>query len=91
MDQGRWLHKNISGRRDIVRLGSDLLGPRYTESLLEGGGEFVKGFDNFGRLFRQRGGHPLDHFRFVADEFICRHHEGKVIIDVVTEVRQFAV
>ena len=47
MGQGRRLHRNISGRRDFDRLGSDLLGPGYAESLLEGGGELVEGFDNF--------------------------------------------
>jgi len=69
----------------------DNLFARDLECSLEFVGKMLDFIENFLRLLGQVIDHAVDHVRFPADQFQRGDHQGKMIVDVVPQVRKFPI
>jgi hypothetical protein len=67
------------------------LAPGNVECLLEFRGKLVERGGDFGWLLAKSSHHAFGHMWFVPNEFCGSHHQGKMIVDVMTQRRQLAV
>ena len=63
----------------------------YSERLVELGGEFRDGLGNFRRLVGDGGHHTFGEMRFVLENIQAGDHEGEVIVNVVTKIRELLI
>ena len=78
--------------RRMVTLRNDGVGGlvvRDFQRSLELFGKLPDFLEDFLRLLGEITDHAIDHFRLATDQFQGCHHQGEMIIDVVSQVREF--